>query len=265
MSIFDENEITDLNAILNWKLDNGLGSIDEYMDRQVASDFNFMGRAFLCNSIMTLYDILKHKNLNNEADVLIFPILFNVWHSIELLLKSGNLALDIVSNPSSIGTNSPLRGHDILLGSNSLYVQFKSKISNLSLHNCETKYLKSIENLINDFSSKNARFDFGRYSYDLNLNPQFYNQPDATKRITNNTYINLTELFILLLSLVDDFVELVDELNNQILDIKANLSFSKLDYEIDNNIVYKKKISSELDRILSDDMDFYEFIRNELL
>ena len=262
MSIFDKNPIENLNAILNWKMDNGLGYIDQYIDRQLAADFSHMGKAFLANSLISLFDIYEHNNASNEADTLIFPILFNVWHSFELLLKSGILTLDIISNPSSLGSNNTTNEHKI----NTLFIRFKNQLIAMGLVGSVQKYLKNIESFINDLDAKNARFDFGRYSYDLRLNPQFYNQPDANDRITDNAFINLLQLKKVLISISNDFIELIEELNYQIESINTNTSFTLTDTDIVTNIDHKKKLCEDLDQIIPiDDSDYYEFIRRKLL
>jgi hypothetical protein len=262
MSIFDKNPIDNLNAILNWRMDNGSGYIDQFKDRQLASDFNQIGRAFLANSLISLCGIIENKNTSNEADTLIFPILFNVWHSFELLLKSGILTLDILKNPSSMGTNNTTSEHKI----NSLIIVFKNQLTVMGLVGSVQKYLQSIEGIINDFDTKNARFDFGRYSYGLDLRPQFYNQPDANNRIIDNTYINIRELIEVLTSILDDFVELIDELNNQIEDIDKGSSITVTDKVIDDNINHKKTIFKDLEQNFpTDDSDYYEYLRRRLL
>jgi hypothetical protein len=262
MSIFNKNPRDNLNAILNWKMDNGLGHIDQYIDRQIASDFNHIGKAFLANSMISLIEIVNHNNYSNEADTLIFPILFSIWHSFELLLKSGILALDILGDPSSIGTHRPEIGHKI----NDLFSHFEVKLTTLGLVGCKQNYLNNIEIMLSDLDGKNARFDFGRYSYDLKLNPQFYNQTDTSKRITQNTYVNIQTLIESLLLIINDFVKLIDELNLRIEYLDNTSTITITDNDIDSGIQYTEKISEELDQILElDNNNFYEYVKKHLM
>lgn len=60
----------------------------DYYTYQHIFDNYTMGTAFLGNALLSLNDIVESGNCCNVADKLIFPILFNTWHGLELWLKS---------------------------------------------------------------------------------------------------------------------------------------------------------------------------------
>lgn len=100
-SIFRYNSSIKSTAYLNWRVN------DFYSEwRQLIT----MGYAYLDASVNLLILILKEGNKYNQADSLIFPILFDAIHGIELYLKgliSGLQQATPVENPASPW------GHDI--------------------------------------------------------------------------------------------------------------------------------------------------------
>ena len=73
-------------AFLNWNFDNSLGGKDNVS--QLIQDNFVMGNAYMGNAVLSLYSILCSGNYCSTADVLIFPIMFDLWHGVELWLKS---------------------------------------------------------------------------------------------------------------------------------------------------------------------------------
>ena len=83
--IFSYNSDVNKNAYMNWRIDrnnninNMINIADGYM-----------------NSSLLLAKQVLTDNSDKKADILIFPILFNVNHSIELYLKAINWSLNIL-------------------------------------------------------------------------------------------------------------------------------------------------------------------------
>ena len=69
-------------AFLNWNFDNSLGGKDNVS--QLIQDNFVMGNAYMGNAVLSLYSILCSGNYCSTADVLIFPIMFDLWHGVEL-------------------------------------------------------------------------------------------------------------------------------------------------------------------------------------
>lgn len=100
-SIFNYNTSIKNTAYLNWRVN------DFYSEwRQLIT----MGYAYLDASVNLLLLILKEGNKYNQADSLIFPILFDAIHGIELYLKGLISGLQQVTPVDNLTTPW---GHDI--------------------------------------------------------------------------------------------------------------------------------------------------------
>jgi hypothetical protein len=218
MKIFlSESEIDYNNnrrySFLNWRFDNGSGSNDKRNPEQPVFDNFEMGKAHLANAILTLYSIFYTCNAFDQADSLIFPSLFNVWHSIELLLKSGINAIAILSD----GKPAELT-HDIFV----LKKAFVDALSGAGMNTTVTNDLGDVNELLSEFSRVGANFDFARYSFDTKGNFQFYNSPYSdSKQWQNklpliddntsvpNTCVDIEALLKLLCNTNSSFKELI--------------------------------------------------------
>jgi len=166
MKLFIDYQNHNLTAMLNWRL-------DYYKDcktMQIAYDFLTFGKAYLANAIISLDTLCKSENIYNQADVLIFPILFDVWHSLELLLKSGKLLCKLINEPAKE------HAHDSHHNIYTLFGEFKKEIATLGLKKSAKIYLKEVSALIKEFDTQKANFDFARYSIDKKTDSQFYNR-----------------------------------------------------------------------------------------
>ena len=83
-------------AFLNWMFDNSMGGKDNLA--QSAQDNFVMGNAYMANAVLGLYSIIYNKNRCSTADTLIFPIMFDIWHGLELWLKSSIYAIDFLTD-----------------------------------------------------------------------------------------------------------------------------------------------------------------------
>ena len=73
-------------AFLNWDFDNSRGGKNNVY--QSVEDNFVMGNAYMGNAVLGLFSILYSGNYCSVADTFIFPILFDIWHGVELWLKS---------------------------------------------------------------------------------------------------------------------------------------------------------------------------------
>lgn len=213
---YNESEIDYSNnrkyAFLNWHFDNGNGSNDKCNPNQTVFDNFEMGKAHLANAILTLHSIVYTSNGLDQADLLIFPVLFNAWHSIELLLKSGINALSILNGGDLAKLN-----HDIY----TLKDTFADALINAGMDTTVKNTLCDVNNLLSEFSRVGAHFDFARYTFDSKGNYQFYNSPYSDSKqwqrkppringkIVPNTCIDIEALFKLLWDIGFSFKELI--------------------------------------------------------
>lgn len=218
MKIFySENEIDYSKnykyAFLNWHFDNGQGSNDKSNPRQPVFDNFEMGKAHLANAILTLFSIIYTSNRLEQADLLIFPVLFNAWHSVELLLKSGINALAVLN-----GGNAAKLNHDIF----TLKKRFEDALNCSGMNSTMKNDLGDVNDLLSEFSKVGAHFDFSRYTFDKKGNYQFYNSPYSDSEqwqkksslvdddtIVPNTCVDIEALFKLLLKINNSLRELI--------------------------------------------------------
>ncbi|WP_294905579.1 hypothetical protein [uncultured Eubacterium sp.] len=209
-------------AFLNWRFDDSMGKNDKNNPLQKINDNFEMGKAYIADAIITLYSIIKSRNTSSVADTLIFPVLFNIWHGIELWLKCSINILNCITNIENKNINT----HDIY----KLFDILKEKLVELKLNQTAETALTELELLINEFRRVNAHFDFARYSFDTQGNFQFYNAPfgddkqwqkdlfDDSKQIVPNTCVKLDSLFDIILHITEHFEYLIEYLRSIITD-----------------------------------------------
>lgn len=237
MQIFYGEKDIDYNnpngyAFLNWCFDDSMGKNNKDNPFQKINDNFQMGKAYISNAILVLYSIIYNSNSLSIADTLIFPILFNTWHGIELWLKSSINAIDLKT-----GTESKTKSnHDIYQYMDIL----KTKLEKLNMKNTTENALAEVQVLIDEFKRVDACFDFARYSFDKHGNYQFYNAPTGDNRqwqknllfnaekIVPNTCVNLYSLFEIILKIAENFKYFVEFL---ILIISEGGELSDINYE----------------------------------
>jgi len=219
---YGENDDRDFSnpdkyAFLNWRMDDGIGRNYLEPNIQMVSDNYYMGRGYLGNALLSLY-LLIEKNKFGVADIVIFPILFNIWHGMELWLKSSCRAIEIIFDESIIKK----KNHNIYDYYNCLH----DFIKNRNFHYINENALVDLAVVIDEFRKVDANFDFARYSFDNNGNYQFYNAPygndkqwqknykgQEESRIVPNTCLDLAGTFEMVLYMFISFGRFVECLN----------------------------------------------------
>lgn len=202
-----------------------------------------MGKAYYANAVIILYSLIYSKNYCNISDSLIFPVLFDIWHSIELLLKSGIQALTITSH------NQAPKGHDIF----KLKIDFEEDLRKHMMYSTIENELIALNILMSEFKKVGAKFDFARYSFDMRGDFQFYNAPsndlnqwqnngkDVENSSVPNTCVDLLVLFELLHKITISFLQLIQYLTICISESespsdKGYENFKKIESTLDNDI-----------------------------
>lgn len=203
-------------AFLNWCFDEGIDRGD-YIQK-IHANFQ-MGNTYLSNAVLTLYTIIYVKNSRSIADALIFPVLYDIGHSLELLLKSGILASSyLAKNKKSIKNT-----HDI----KKLKEELKESLSNLGMNKAKEDAFEALDHLSDELVKVNAHFDFARYAFKTSGDYQFYNAPKGkreqwqrdtmektvSKSIVPNTCVDIDALYKVLCGIINNFRELIYYLN----------------------------------------------------
>ncbi|MDP5277172.1 hypothetical protein [Chengkuizengella axinellae] len=167
--VFSYNIDIRKNAYLNWRTSKH----DEINNMIVLAE------GFMTSAILLAEQVLND-NRDKKADSIIYPILFNVNHGIEVYLKSISWSLNKILNNSE---KTFIKNHNLLELFNdvkTLVTIFegdtnkKSSINMMeSLENYITELYSKIEN-VTPKGKKIYNIDFSRYTLDYNGEPQFY-------------------------------------------------------------------------------------------
>ena len=185
MSIFKDVSDHEYESYLNLMFADAKGKLNPDQLKQTSSDFLTLGVAYLKNAEITLSYILDQGPNCNESSTMIFPVLFTMWHGIELMLKSGNLLCDFYLNESE--QNYKKHTIDVYLD---LFIE---KMKRLGFENIENTHLAGISEFVEECKAKNAHFDFARYANQSNGDKQFYNKPNQNGVISNSV-LDMIEL-----------------------------------------------------------------------
>jgi len=167
--IFSYNADIEKNAYLNWRTHKH----DHIYNMIVLAD-GFMSSALLLSE-QVLMD-----NKDKKADSLIYPILFNTNHGIELYLKAISWSLNILTNTGKeFRPNHHL--NDLLNDVKSLVYSFESDKEKLKVFDTWTEplenYIKELYSKIENVKQNGKKFysiDFPRYSLTIQGEAQFY-------------------------------------------------------------------------------------------
>jgi len=189
--IFSRNEDIDRMSFLNWR-------IESYTDfdnlRNIADGYFLSATELIANCLAN--------NNDKRADILIFPILTNANHAIELYLK----ALTWMFNSLLKNDKRAEGSHNIKQIHESLIPKIKEFDSDLVGHfNILNKNLKSyIKELYEriEATSTMDKLDFSRYPYDKSYQNHFYVDSNGPIEIDLD---NLQERLKIIASKLDEF------------------------------------------------------------
>lgn len=208
MSIFKDRTEHGYGAYLSDMFSDFNGRLDENELRQYCWDFNELGAGYLKTAEITLSYLLESSPDDNNASTMILPVLFTIWHGLELMLKSGNMICDMFLGE----TGQKYTKHTIDVYSD----QFREKLKRLGFETIEEDYLSGMIQFIDDCKSKNAHFDFARYTNQANGSQQFYNTPDS-QGFVPSTCVDMIELAKVLTLINYGLTNVVDYLHEQML------------------------------------------------
>lgn len=114
IKFFNVNEFSDDQAFMNWRMD---GTLYE--------QFICMYEGYAEVSLSLLEDCMEN-NISNKKDIWIFPIFFNIIHSLELFLKATNYLLINIENNFEKDTDITAGGHNIINISKNVYAKIKT-------------------------------------------------------------------------------------------------------------------------------------------
>lgn len=163
-TIFRYNRDIDKTAYLNWRT-SGVTSRRQFV---------VIGQAYFSSAYCLIQQCLED-NIDYKADALIFPIMFNVVHGIEVYLKAINASLNIVLGKSRTDIEG---NHDIkqlCSTAKKLLVEYKNTNGN-STKDDMFKAIKVVENFIANIYAKTDDMTFARYPMAKNKDGHFYIQ-----------------------------------------------------------------------------------------
>ncbi len=174
--IFSYNSDIKKTAYMNWRTDKD----------STETNFGVIAEGYFI-AARTLTEKYIENNIGKDADVVIYPILFNTIHGTELYLKATYIRLAYLLKKDQKFAG----GHNIksLFGMVSGLVQEIKKDNNL--FNEYKKIMKPLEEFINEIYSKTEKMDFSRYSID-NKNKENYFYIDNIE----NEVVNLPLLLV---------------------------------------------------------------------
>jgi len=167
--IFSYNIDIEKNAYMNWRTHK-----HQHIRNMIA-----LAEGFSSSSITLVKQALAD-NHDKKADILIYPILFNANHAIEVYLKAISWSLNVLTK-----TNEQFKlGHsllDLLNDVKKLVTVFENDSEKISYFNTMInpleKYLDELYSKIETLQSggkKRYNIDFSRYTLDFKGEPQFY-------------------------------------------------------------------------------------------
>lgn len=167
--VFSYNADIEKNAYMNWRT-------NKY---EAIHNMNVVAGGFIDGASVLIQECLED-NWDKKADILIFPILFSINHSIEVYTKSICWSLNIL-----LGNNSKFReNHDI----RGIWLTAKQKIKKFgfgvgreevdfkNMIITTDKYIDEIFNVINneDINKAYYNIDFSRYPINNRWENHFY-------------------------------------------------------------------------------------------
>ena len=194
--IFSRNKDIDKIAFLNWRI---------FPDEQILNLLN-LAEGFTLSAI-ELAEICLADNNDKKADILVFPILTNVNHGIELYLKAIIWTLNkIMGLPERTE-----KTHDIKL----LFEKIESKIAiyggQISLESYQEEMLELREYITEiykkiDASKGNSKMDFSRYPFNNKYEKHFYAEAIGNIEIDLENFVQRLSIIKQKLESFSDFL-----------------------------------------------------------
>ncbi|WP_341320337.1 hypothetical protein NSQ62_11790 [Solibacillus sp. FSL H8-0523] len=167
-AIFSDNADINQNAYMNWRTNR----------HDHLHNMNVIASGFANSSLVIVKQILENNNRGKQADDLIFPILFNANHAIEVYLKTINWSLNVLLEKD--GTYSKTHNLQGLLKSVKELSEEQDDNFNFEHHyGVLNKYIDELYKKIeiqNDDGKSFSDITFARYTQtrDKKPQPQFY-------------------------------------------------------------------------------------------
>lgn len=168
-NVFSYNADIEKNAYLNWRTNR-----HDHIHNMIVLADGFMSASILLAKQVVL------DNGDKKADSLIFPILFNANHGIEVYLKAISWSLNILNNTGKKFNKDHKLGK-LLKENISLVNTFENDSEKLktfkSMIDPLEKYLNELSSKIEFVTDKGTevyKIDFSRYTLDIKNEPQFY-------------------------------------------------------------------------------------------
>jgi len=165
-AIFSDNADINQNAYMNWRT-NGHDHLH---------NMNVIASGFANSSLVIVKQILENNNRGKQADELIFPILFNTNHAIEVYLKTINWSLNALLEKD--GTYSNIHNLQILLKSVKELSEEQDDNFDFEHHyGMLNKYIDELYKKIEIQNNNGKSFSditFARYTLTKDKEPQFY-------------------------------------------------------------------------------------------
>lgn len=161
-SIFGFNRDIEKNAYLNWRLTRSVGVGEQFWE---LAEGYFQSAFWLTESCVK-------DNSDKKADIIIFPILFNLIHGIELLLKAINSYLYMILERKPCIKGS----HNIKQLSSEALKRLQDLKANDDSEDIVSAItaMKLIQRFINNIYDKTDDMAFARYPIDSSHKEMFY-------------------------------------------------------------------------------------------
>lgn len=189
--IFSYNVDIKRNAYMSWRTD----------ESDFIKNIIVLAEGFNNSSLLLAKEILKD-NYDKKADSIIFPILFNANHSIELYLKAISWTLNILLKKNKkVECTHDIKNlfhtvHSNVITFENENINYSDEDSKKRITDFEelTMSLKKyLDELYEKFDDNRNNIDFSRYPFDLNYESYFYIKNDAVVDI-ENLILRFTEI-----------------------------------------------------------------------
>lgn len=186
--IFSYNGDINKTAYMNWRT-----SHHDYLH-----NMHVIAKGFADSSLLLVKQILENNNRDKEADSLIFPILFNANHAIEVYLKSLIWTLNtLLANGKTYENSHNLK--TLLKEVKRLEKEFENKLDYEQFFGKLEKYINELYKKIEIQNKEGKIFSditFARYSLTREKEPQFYiNEFDNVVVDLTNFIVVFNEIF----------------------------------------------------------------------